>query len=293
MTSFWDAFVTKLRSCFYFCCPWARSSTPVDYQQQSSCNTSCYEAIQKDKTSHAIELNDVDYGAIPKVDVEASRGPTNHQFIRFSQQSKAEPGEKQLTEKALRELNRLDKTYKADEETTDKNIFPHPIDLTAIHPWLNTVAPMDEATSREMEYLVGTYEEEYEKIEKSVPPPSPGSLTPSLASYKSNKSAYHIDRIGGATQIRYSKTTEAEGSAQKDRGGVKYMKTGRTVKQRDRMPNLQQTDIILRTGVIDEPAKPPVFDQALQTGYRGDYSKTRRALDKVKQAHCSVSKNSQ
>ena len=102
-----------------------------------------------------VQLNDVDYGAIPQVDVEAARAPTNRQFVRFSRQSKAEPGDIQLTEKALRELNRLDKTYKADEEMKDKNIFPHPIDFTAIHPWLSTVAPMDAETSKEMEYLVG------------------------------------------------------------------------------------------------------------------------------------------
>lgn len=67
------------------------------------------------------------------------------------------------------------------------------------------------------------------------------------------------------------------------------MKTGRTANSRkSRMPNLQQTDIILRTRREDNPTELPLFDHPLQRGYtdgyRGDLSKTRRALDKVNAA---------
>ena len=67
------------------------------------------------------------------------------------------------------------------------------------------------------------------------------------------------------------------------------MKTGRTANSRkSRMPNLQQTDIILRTRREDKPTELPLFDHPLQRGYtdgyRGNLSKTRRALDKVNAA---------
>ena len=156
---------------------------------------------------------------------------------------------KKLTEKAVNELNLYG--------SQGHRVVPDPIDLNAIDPWLSGVRPMDPEMRREVEYLVQTYDKEYEKLEQSVVLPSKqadddaASIAPSAASNTSKRSAYHLDRVDFATRIRYAKEAAMKENAAKHE---KKSKIGKEKPSRSKKLNRN-----LAVSVYSLPLQPPEY----------------------------------
>ena len=153
-----------------------------------------------------------------------------------------------LTEKAVNELNLYG--------SQGHRVVPDPIDLNAIDPWLSGVRPMDPEMRQEVEYLVQTYDKEYEKLEQSVALPSKqpddaASIAPSAASNTSKRSAYHLDRVDFATRIRYAKEAAMKENAAKHK---KESKIGKEKLNRSKKLNRN-----LAVSVYSMPLQPPEY----------------------------------
>ena len=184
----WNAIKRKFKSVSSSCCPTLISSpTPIPFTPTASCCSSGYYYYDY----HSASSRPVERGyKFPVEDAPVKKKRSG--FVRFSGKMK----KKKLTEKAVNDLNQYG--------SQSNRVVPDPVDLNAIHPWLSGVRPMDPSMRQEVEYLVETYDKEYEKLEKSSAPPEEDAVSVA-ASNTSKRSAYHSDRLDFASRIRYAK----------------------------------------------------------------------------------------